>query len=340
MLSVSPPPPPLGQLVAVQQAKAGPAATSRTHSRQCAETARWGDSCRALSRCASAAAVLLVAGHLRRGRRRLRRSRLLLASGQQDLATAPATGSSDDKRGLEAFLKAQREKPPKTDPLGEPLTNYSDNPIDLFFIAVFRIVMEGVAKWRSQRPFWGEDAYEGMLETAHAMQWRKSLAETQATSMAVIDGLLSEEAKKRFQRALKPDKFGTELNASITAVFFPFMVGKVDVESRGHEDLPSIPEGETWDCAVKIEKCRWLEKSGCVGMCAGLCKRPMEDMFGDVLGMPLSMEPDMEDLSCTMVFGKKPTPFEEDELKQQPCFATCAMASLAKDGQKPCHKLS
>merc|ERR1712039_375263 len=135
--------------------------------------------------------------------------------------------------------------------------------------------------------------------------------------------------------------FGTEINASITAVFFPFMVGKSQVEARGSDEVPRIPEGETWNCAVKIEKCRWLERSGCVGMCAGLCKRPMEQMFGDVLGMPLSMEPNMEDLSCTMVFGKDPTPWEEDGLREQPCFTSCATARKGPAGScAACHKLS
>jgi len=169
------------------------------------------------------------------------------------------------------------------------------------------------------------------------MQWEKSLQEVEDSSMAVIDGLLPAAGKERFRTILKPDQFGTELNAQITSFFFPFMVGKSQVEGRTHADLPRIPEGETWQCAVKIEKCRWLEGSGCVGMCAGLCKRPMERMFGEVLGMPLSMEPDMKDLSCTMVFGKEPKPWDQDELREQPCFASCATAKQTSCGA--CHKL-
>ncbi|CAE7631037.1 D27 [Symbiodinium microadriaticum] len=78
------------------------------------------------------------------------------------------------------------------------------------------------------------------------------------------------------------------------------------------------------------------EMSGCVGMCVGLCKRPMQRMFGEVLGMPLSMEPNMEDLSCTMVFGKDPEPWEQDDLQQQPCFRSCATARMTG----ACPKLS
>lgn len=246
--------------------------------------------------------------------------------------------NADDRNldGLEAFLRVQRARPPSSDPLGGTMTQYNDNVFDWMLIAVFRAVMSGVAKWQSPLPFWGPQAYDGMLEVSHAMQWKRGLQETEDQSMSVIDGLLPEEGKQRFRQALKRDKFGTEINAWITAVFFPFMVGECEVEERRKDEVPVIPDGEAWDCAVKIKKCRWLERSGCVGMCAGLCKRPMQRMFGDVLGMPLSMEPNVEDLSCTMVFGKDPVPWTEDDLKDTPCFSTCATAR--RDGS-PCHKL-
>ncbi|CAK9060244.1 unnamed protein product [Durusdinium trenchii] len=247
-----------------------------------------------------------------------------------------ATGSDNRYKSLEAFLEAQRESPPTTDPLGGPLTPYNDSPVDWIFIAVFRQVMSGVASWQSPLAFWGTEAYDGMLEVAHAQQWGRTLQETEDSALSVIDNLLPEEGKARFRSALKADKFGTELNAWITAAFFPFMVGKCEVEARSQEDLAQIPEGEAWNCAVKIEKCRWLEKSGCVGMCVGLCKRPMQRMFGEVLGMPLSMEPNMEDLSCTMVFGKKPVEWQQDDLRDQPCFSTCATAR----SQGACPKLT
>lgn len=262
-------------------------------------------------------------------RRRSRRRCCLLFATKE-------TAAGENYKSLEVFLEAQRESRPLTDPLGGPLTPYNDSPADWMLIAIFRQVMSGVAKWQSPLAFWGPEAYDGMLEVAHAQQWGRSLQQTEDSAMSVIDNLLPEEGKARFRSALKADKFGTELNALITAVFFPFMVGKCQVEERKHEDLEQIPEGEAWKCAVKIEKCRWLERSGCVGMCAGLCKRPMQRMFGEVLGMPLSMEPNMEDLSCTMVFGKKPVEWDKDDLREQPCFSTCATAR----SQGSCPKLT
>jgi len=273
---------------------------------------------RAVALCLAAAAVLA-----RTARGSSRRKRCAVRQMPCRAAAADETSGRED---LEAFLRAQRNRPPTTDPLEGPLTAYNDNPFDFFFIAIFRLVMTTQAKFRSTLPWWGPDAYNGMLEVAHAMQWKKSLQEVEDSSIGVIEQLVGENGKRAFREALKPDRFGTELNAWITAAFFPFMVGELELEDRTHKDFSRIPEGESWKCAVKIKKCRWLERSGCVGMCVGLCKKPMERMFGGVLGMPLSMEPNMEDLSCTMVFGKDPEDWAKDEVRKQPCFKTCATA--------------
>lgn len=42
-----------------------------------------------------------------------------------------------------------------------------------------------------------------------------------------------------------------------------------------------------------------------------------------VCRMPLTMEPNFEDLSCRMVFGQTPPPLDEDPALTQPCFVSC-----------------
>jgi hypothetical protein len=38
-------------------------------------------------------------------------------------------------------------------------------------------------------------------------------------------------------------------------------------------------------CAgVKIKKCRYLESSGCVGMCTNMCKLPTQKFFTETFG--------------------------------------------------------
>ncbi|CAK9060109.1 unnamed protein product [Durusdinium trenchii] len=59
------------------------------------------------------------------------------------------------------------------------MKKYNDSPVDWIFIAVFRQVMSGVASWQSPLAFWGTEAYDGMLEVAHAQQWGRTLQETE-----------------------------------------------------------------------------------------------------------------------------------------------------------------
>lgn len=60
-----------------------------------------------------------------------------------------------------------------------------------------------------------------------------------------------------------------EINAWITTTFFKWLVGgselkAAEVEFKGAK--------ETWQSSVQIKKCRYLEASGCVGMCLNMCK--------------------------------------------------------------------
>ena len=79
--------------------------------------------------------------------------------------------------------------------------------------------------------------------------------------------------------------------------------------------------------AVQIEKCRYLEDSQCVGMCVNMCKLPTQSFFTEKFGIPLTMTPNFEDLSCTMVFGQLPPAHQVDEAMSQACLAACPTGS-------------
>jgi hypothetical protein len=40
-----------------------------------------------------------------------------------------------------------------------------------------------------------------------------------------------------------------------------------------------------------MNPCRYLENSGCVGMCVNMCKIPTQSFFTDEFGLPLTMNP-------------------------------------------------
>lgn len=49
-----------------------------------------------------------------------------------------------------------------------------------------------------------------------------------------------------------------------------WLVGECELEETELE----TPQGttEVWNSVVKIKKCRYLESSGCTGMCVNMCK--------------------------------------------------------------------
>ena len=96
---------------------------------------------------------------------------------------------------------------------------------------------------------------------------------------------------------------------------------QVEVDYKGQK--------ETWQSGVEIKKCRYLEASGCVGLCVNLCKLPTQKFFTETFGLPLTMNPNFEDLSCEMVFGQYPPPVEEDKVLQR---GTAALGPHAAGG--------
>ena len=94
---------------------------------------------------------------------------------------------------------------------------------------------------------------------------------------------------------------------------------------------------QTWRSGVQIKKCRYLEASGCVGMCVNMCQQPTQDFFSTQFGLPLTMTPNFEDLSCEMIFGQQAPVLEADSCFNQPCFAH--QCKIGEAGSLPCPKI-
>ena len=101
-------------------------------------------------------------------------------------------------------------------------------------------------------------------------------------------------------RTLANNKLGCELNALVAPLFSKWLIGparRVDG-----------PVGEeVWESTMLIEKCRYLEAvDGCKHACVYNCKLPTQQFFQESLGVPITMTPDFNDLSCRMCFGQRP----------------------------------
>eukprot|EP00218_Dolichomastix_sp_CCMP3274_P008260 CAMPEP_0170135648 /NCGR_PEP_ID=MMETSP0033_2-20121228/2574_1 /TAXON_ID=195969 /ORGANISM="Dolichomastix tenuilepis, Strain CCMP3274" /LENGTH=209 /DNA_ID=CAMNT_0010371251 /DNA_START=142 /DNA_END=768 /DNA_ORIENTATION=- len=135
-----------------------------------------------------------------------------------------------------------------------------------------------------------------------------------------------------FRRLFPVAKWSCELNAQITKVAFGWMVGPMRIETSRENDL-----GVEMASVVHIEKCRWLQESGCTGMCVNMCKGATQEVFTGDFGLPLTIEPNFEDKSCAFHFGRTPPALEDDVAVTYPCNAFCATGKA--DSLDPCHKL-
>lgn len=220
-----------------------------------------------------------------------------------------------------------------TDPKPDPFATreqYSDSdPLSQFMIRYFSSVM---SKTLGNKPYDG--TYDGFVELSREIMRGRNTREQQEAVAGVLGSLLPPYAPERFRRWFPLNKRNAEFNAWITTLGFSWLVGpssvrEVEVEFEGKKVL--------WRSGVHIKKCRYLENSGCVGMCTNMCKIPTQRFFTDMFGLPLTMNPDFETLECEMIFGQTPPPIEEDPVYNQPCLAVCNLAS-GKSASKPCPK--
>eukprot|EP01023_Acetabularia_acetabulum_P059840 TRINITY_DN7194_c0_g1_i2.p1 TRINITY_DN7194_c0_g1~~TRINITY_DN7194_c0_g1_i2.p1 ORF type:complete len:279 (-),score=24.17 TRINITY_DN7194_c0_g1_i2:375-1211(-) len=208
-------------------------------------------------------------------------------------------------------------------------TIYKDSWLDKFFINYFyRKQSEQVGGFKSNKI-----GYDAFVDVSKEIVRGRSALQQQEVIDKVLHSLLPKQAPANFRRFFPPTKWSCELNAFITTYFFKWLVG--DMELIEVEIEKEDGTKEMWNSQVHIKKCRYLENSGCVGMCVNMCKLPTQKFFTDDFGLPLTMNPDFENLSCEMIFGQSPPPAEEDPASNQPCFSICNIVKNMKDEACP-----
>ncbi|KAK9274727.1 hypothetical protein L1049_021978 [Liquidambar formosana] len=227
------------------------------------------------------------------------------------------------------------------EPSGEPAplgqkTKYNDGFFEKAFMTLFARKMEkfaasskGGAEGKKAKGWLVYD-YESFVDVSKRVIQGRSRMQQQQVVREVLLSMLPPGAPAQFRKLFPPTKWAAEFNASLTVPFFHWLVGPsevVEVEINGVKQRSG----------VHIKKCRYLENSGCVGMCVNMCKIPTQDFFTNEFGLPLTMIPNFEDMSCEMVYGQVPPPFEEDPVSNQPCYAE--ICSLANPNSSVCPKL-
>jgi Beta-carotene isomerase D27-like, C-terminal len=192
---------------------------------------------------------------------------------------------------------------------------YRDNWVDRLFIGLFSHKMAiALGKTTALR------GYDGFVDLSHKIMQGRNATQQKEVVTVVLKSLVPSPVLWMIRTLFSPTKLVCELNAWFATVLFEWLVGPCEVieaEVAGAEGQLRLQKS-----GVHIKKCRYLEQSGCVGMCINMCKLPTQDFFTKDFGIPLTMTPNFEDFSCDMIFGQVPPAIEDESIYHQPCLMT------------------
>jgi len=177
-----------------------------------------------------------------------------------------------------------------TAPMGEK-TEYRDGPLERAFMGLFARKMEKYATKKKQpqpeqpekKAVWEWD-YESFVDVSRRVMVGRTRAQQQEAVREVLLSMLPPGAPEQFRKLFPPTRWACEFNAALTVPFFRWLVGPSEV-------IEVEVDGVRQRSGVLIKKCRYLENSGCVGMCVNMCKIPTQDFFTNEFGLPLTMNP-------------------------------------------------
>ena len=218
-------------------------------------------------------------------------------------------------------------------PQAEPMTKdeYQDNSIDRLFIWLFTRKM-GQALGASTTV----SGYGGFVDLSKQIMHGRNPQQQQVIVAKVLGSLVPAPILWAIRTFFAPTRLVCVLNAWFAAQMFEWLVGPCEVTTA--EIALANGTVRSQPSAVHIKKCRYLADSGCVGMCVNMCKVPTQDFFTKQFGIPLTMTPNFEDLSCEMIFGQMPLTPDLDPDYRQPCLELqCPTARLTAT---PCPQLT
>ncbi|MEL6938980.1 MAG: DUF4033 domain-containing protein [Cyanobacteria bacterium J06598_1] len=207
---------------------------------------------------------------------------------------------------------------------------YNDNWLDRLFIGLFSYKMAKALGSKTD-----VKGYSGFVDLSKKIMQGRDGSQQQAVVAQVLQSLVPAPVLWIIRTVFSPTRLVCVLNAWFAAQMFEWLVGPCEVAEA--EVTGTDGSVRSQPSAVQIEKCRYLEESQCVGMCVNMCKLPTQTFFTEKFGIPLTMTPDFEDFSCTMIFGNVPPDPEKDEALQEPCLHECSAGSSTT---LACHKLA
>ncbi|CAH8379126.1 unnamed protein product [Eruca vesicaria subsp. sativa] len=209
----------------------------------------------------------------------------------------------------------------------EVKSEYKPGVLDDFFMQSFRNKLVEEVGSDSDKT-----GYVGLIELVKLLLLKgRTRSETNDAAVRILKSLfppLILELYKLLIAPLAQGKIAALMVARVTVLTCQWLMGPSKINTI------DLPNGESWESGVLVEKCQYLEESKCVGVCINTCKLPTQTFFKDYMGVPLLMEPDFKDYSCQFKFGVAPP--EDDGNINEPCFETCSIASRRRLNSGEC----
>eukprot|EP00986_Skeletonema_menzelii_P002449 scaffold658_cov148-Skeletonema_menzelii.AAC.3 len=258
----------------------------------------------------------------------------------QDVAYVPlsaAVGSEVEDGTAEtknvATVTGEDGQPLVADCTLEELT-YKDSPLDKLLLSIFRNLVtthtggvksdiRGIKGLLAQgRQYMTMELPEGVTYEDHTKAQHTMVKNTLGGLMTPVlppfyrifmSGIVPKLGTDYDGKQIGPWFYAPWLTSIVTPTFFGFLVGPSKPNRRS--------DGQRG--GLIVEKCKFLQESGCKGLCLHQCKLPAQEFFKEELGLSLTVKPNFVTQECQWSFGEEPVDVAQDESFPKGCLVGC-----------------
>jgi hypothetical protein len=264
---------------------------------------------------------------------------VVLASSDRRVTAHAASASSTDPDACSAW---RGDTPPQSSlPLNKDgsvdYSSIDSSPISKVLIRTIRgLLVKEVGKDTDPRPW---DEFDAVLTSVREVNDMDGTArDVTVRAKRVFAGILPAlyigwvpPIWKNGVKKVAPQWASNYAFVLVFTTLFPWLMGPMEgidhvdvpIPAKLRKTFPFLPETLKVPQAIKAERCRFLEQSGCASVCVNSCKAPSQEWLGEDFGMDLHIQPNYDDFSCQWKFNVKPPPLYEDAAVMVPCFTNC-----------------
>lgn len=227
--------------------------------------------------------------------------------------------------------------------------SYDESPLDKLLLSIFRNLVTkntggvssaipGIEGLLAQgREYMTQQLPEGVTYADHTEAQHTMVKNTLGGLMTPVlppfyrifmSGIVPNVGTEYDGKQFGPWFYAPTLTSIVTPTFFGFLVGPSKPNRRA--------DGQRG--GLVVEKCKFLQESGCKGLCLHQCKIPAQEFFKDELGLELTVKPNFVTQECQWSFGETPLPPEEDPSFPTGCLVGCESrkAMAGRKGEALC----